>query len=424
MNADALHSLIGHDLPLASRGDTAAYSRIVGACQNSITAIALAMVRDVQASEDIAQEAFLSAWQNIRALHNPASFLPWLRQITRNLARDHLRGRGRQPREAEDAELAIELAADPAPGAIERLLDAERARVAAELISALPDESREALLLYYREGQSSQQVAALLGLSDAAVRKRLSRARGAVREELMQRFAVFARASAPSVGFTTAVASALGLLAPPSIATAALVGGAAGSGLAGKLGLGAASASGGAAGGGALALLQQAAAPAAAHPLGQGMQATLYAFARGADIGAIAGGVAGGAIVGYAMTRYLFAYAADREERRRIVSMMVWLFATAAASCLGLLAVMTASRGWLAPGAFTVLFAAFSTWQALVWMPRRLEPMFARIRRQTGRDPRQAPRYRWLLGPQAMVWSNVLLLSMMAMVLYRDGRFG
>src|SRR5690606_42140742 len=45
----------------------------------------------------------------------------------------------------------------------------------------------------YREDQSSKQVAALLGLSDAAVRKRLSRARQALREDLLERSAWRAR---------------------------------------------------------------------------------------------------------------------------------------------------------------------------------------------------------------------------------------
>ena len=87
----AIDALIDRELPAARSGDRAAYGRIVAGCQNTVTAIALAITRDVPASEDIAQDAFLSAWQHIRRLQNPASFLPWLRQITRNLARDHLR---------------------------------------------------------------------------------------------------------------------------------------------------------------------------------------------------------------------------------------------------------------------------------------------------------------------------------------------
>jgi RNA polymerase sigma factor (sigma-70 family) len=222
-------------LVAAAEGDREAYGRIVAACQNSITAIALAIVRDVPASEDIAQEAFLSAWQNLRRLQNPASFMPWLRQITRNLARDHLRARKRLPSEVADADEVIQAAADPQPDPLGQLAGQEREAVAAELISALPDDSREVLLLYYREGQSSQQVASLLGLSDAAVRKRLSRARQSVRTDLLARFGEFARSTAPSLGFTATVAGALAVASPPA-ATAAVLGSAVATGGAKTLG--------------------------------------------------------------------------------------------------------------------------------------------------------------------------------------------
>lgn len=222
MNALAIDVLIASELPAASGGDTRAYSRIVAACQNTVTAIALAITRDVTTSEDIAQEAFLSAWQNLRRLQSPASFLPWLRQITRNLAHDHLRGRQRRAAEIADAGEIIEMVADPSPGVMERLIEDERVRMADEIISALPDDSREVLLLYYREGQRSQQVAMLLGLSDAAVRKRLSRARAALRGEMQARLGEFARDTAPSVAFTAVVASALTLASPPAAAAGML----------------------------------------------------------------------------------------------------------------------------------------------------------------------------------------------------------
>jgi len=79
MSTQVLESLIDTHYPAAARGDRDAYGRIVAGCQSTVTSIALAIVRDVPASEDIAQEAFLSAWQHLRKLHNPASFLPWLR---------------------------------------------------------------------------------------------------------------------------------------------------------------------------------------------------------------------------------------------------------------------------------------------------------------------------------------------------------
>ena len=57
----ALDSLIHVHLAAAADGDRDAYGRIVAACQNTITTIALAITRDVPASEDIAQETPRSA---------------------------------------------------------------------------------------------------------------------------------------------------------------------------------------------------------------------------------------------------------------------------------------------------------------------------------------------------------------------------
>ena len=74
------------------------------------------------------------------------------------------------------------------------------------------------------------------------MRKRLSRARQTVREELLARFGEFARASAPSVGFTAMVATALGIASPPAAAAGILTtaAGAAGAKTLGKILLGAA----------------------------------------------------------------------------------------------------------------------------------------------------------------------------------------
>ena len=234
MNADVIESIIETHLPAASKGDQQAYSRIVHGCQNTVTSIALAIVRDVPASEDIAQEAFISAWQQLKKLNNAKSFLPWLRQITRNLARDYLRGQKYRANPAGDIEAMMLSVADPAPGPSEFLAEQEDAKIAAAVIDALPEESREVLLLYYREGQNTRQVAGLLGMQDAAVRKRLSRARQNIREELLQRTGDFVKSTAPSLAFTSIVSTAL-LVAAPSTATAGILATtASGSSIAGK----------------------------------------------------------------------------------------------------------------------------------------------------------------------------------------------
>lgn len=332
MTADALaiDTLIRHELPRARQGDRAAFGRIVAACQNTVTAIALAITRDVPASEDIAQDAFVSAWQHLQRLQNPDSFLPWLRQITRNLARDHLRAARHRPLDGEGAEVAIQLAADPAPGPGEALVLDERERAAAELIASLPDDSREVLLLFYREDQSSRQVATLLGLSDAAVRKRLSRARQALREDLLARFGEFASRTAPGAAFTAIVATALATAAPPATASAIFAA---------------------AAGGGAK---------------------TLGKVALGAAGSIAIGAIAGLAGIWLGILRPMRT-AIDEEERRGLMRYGVVGSLAVVGLVVALVLAGTFDDGWMLAVAATLTFMGVILYQTMVALPRVLE---------------------------------------------------
>lgn len=224
MNPDILNTLIERDLPAAQRGDTVAYGRLVAATQRMVASVALAITRDLQASEDIAQETFLTAWQRRGQLGNPQSFLPWLRQVARNRAIDHVRARRYRETPVDPLEHLADIAAEPSPGPALSHERAEQARLLAEALDEIPEASRDVLLLYYREGERSADVAALLGISDAAVRKRLQRGREALREKLLKTLSALAVESAPGVAFTVAVGAAL---AGPGTASAAVSTGAA-----------------------------------------------------------------------------------------------------------------------------------------------------------------------------------------------------
>ena len=344
----AIDALIGTELPAARGGDRAAYGRIVAACQNTVTAVALAITRDVPASEDIAQEAFLSAWQHLKRLQNPSSFLPWLRQITRNLARDHLRANRHRPLDGEGADIAIELAADPSPSPMQQLVEDEREHAAAELISALPEESREVLLLFYREGQSSQQVALLLGLSDAAVRKRLSRARQSLREDLLARFGEFAAGSAPGVAFTGIIATALTMASPPAAAT-------------GILGI---------------------AAAAGAKTLGKVALGTGGSIVIGL-IGAFAG-------IWLGLRRQLKG-AIDEQERQALIRSAAINGAASVLFLVAMLALTRFSEGWVPTVLAMLAFIAVIFYQSLVVQPRILQRRHAM---EAARDPVLAAKMR------------------------------
>ena len=210
----------------AAAGDRTAFAALVSETSSVVSSIALAILRDLDLSRDVSQDVFLAAWRDLRRLRNPASFLPWLRQMTRNRAHHVLRTHARRTRRnsSGDAEATLAGVADPRPDPYARLIDAEDRAALAEALAALPDETREVLMLYYREGQSTAQVAALLDLDEAAVRKRLSRARGALKATLLDRAANTAAETRPTDAFTAVVLAALPLSATtagPATAAAA-----------------------------------------------------------------------------------------------------------------------------------------------------------------------------------------------------------
>lgn len=319
----------------AAQGDREAFARLVQATASLVSSIALAIVRDVELSRDIAQEVFLAAWRDLGRLREPASFLPWLRQTTRNQAHQALRGRARKRQMISDgeAEELLAAASDPRPTAGELLVAEEDRRRLAEAIESLPDATREVVTLYYREGRSARQVGELLGLREEAVKQRLSRARARLKESLLEEVGRTLAATAPGLAFTGAV---VGALASPTMASAAGV---------------AAASSKAAAGSPAL---------------------QLAALAGGATLGALGG--AAGVLVA---TRQLLKHARDEQERRelrRFTAANLALVAIAASS-FPIVGRITSSP-W-GPVAVFVAFLATLALLQLRWLPkivrRRLE---------------------------------------------------
>lgn len=218
------------DVALAAAGDRVAFGRLVDASKQVVTAITLGIVRDPRASEDVAQEVYVQAWRDLRKLENPESFLPWIRQLARNEAVSFMRSQRRRERRFtsdDGADAPVTTTLDTALAEEERL-------VLAEALDGLPDDAREVLTLFYREGQSVKQVAELLGLSENAVKKRLERGRVALKKDVESRFAELVSRTAPGAAFTGVVLGAL-TFGAPTTAAAAVAGTAAKAGLAATL---------------------------------------------------------------------------------------------------------------------------------------------------------------------------------------------
>lgn len=217
------------DVTLAAAGDREAFVRLVQTYATTVQSIALAIVRDVHASQDIAQDVFLVAWRDVKKLRNAASFLPWLRQITRNRSNEWLRTERARVTD-RDADAILAATVDPRLSAPEVLEVKEQQRIVGDIIGMLPDESREVITLFYSEGRSVRQVAELLGIAEGAVKKRLSRARERIREELLEQFGSAMTKASPAAAVIAAVSVSVasatpGVAASSSMTVAKVAGG-------------------------------------------------------------------------------------------------------------------------------------------------------------------------------------------------------
>ncbi|MDQ1347966.1 MAG: hypothetical protein QG573_1340 [Acidobacteriota bacterium] len=189
----------------ARSGDERAFARLVERYQAPVFAAIVAISRDFAGAQDLAQEVFLRAWFGLGDLQSAASFPGWLQTIARNRARSHLAWRQRQP-PREELPLDLADAADPPDRRVEK---AERRRLVLAALEALPEDSRQVLLLHYMEELSTPKIAQRLGISEAAVRQRLRRARRQMQEKAEDIMADVIREEAPGVGFSETVTSLL-----------------------------------------------------------------------------------------------------------------------------------------------------------------------------------------------------------------------
>ena len=240
INSELLTSnqMFNDDITLAQNGDQQAFARIIDQTRNLVSSIALSIVKDLDSSEDVAQQVFIGAWNNLSDLKKTSSFLPWLRQMTRYKAINFLRdNKAAKKIEGEEADLILSQFCDPELD-IDNNLQREQSNVILqEFINQLPDESREIVLLYYREEQSSQHVAQLLEQTEANIRKKLSRVRQLLHKQILQKHGRLLLSTAPALGFSSMIVAAITTSTPA--AAAAISSGAVGakSSLMHKLGL-------------------------------------------------------------------------------------------------------------------------------------------------------------------------------------------
>lgn len=133
--------------------------------------VALRYLRDSVEAEDVVQDVMLKLWSMCDELKPPVDRLALV--MVKNLCIDRIRSR--RPRGSLDQVAAVEDEDD------------ERLEAMMQAIDALPPMQQTILRLRHEEGMATEEIALLVGMTEVAVRKTLSRARISVRDQLTKR---------------------------------------------------------------------------------------------------------------------------------------------------------------------------------------------------------------------------------------------
>jgi RNA polymerase sigma factor (sigma-70 family) len=200
------------DAELVSRtlaGDRDAFNRIVSRYQILVCSLAYSRIGHLGQSEDVAQETFITAWKNLRFLREPEKLRAWLCGIVRNRIQKSLEREGREPAHDAAPLEAMHDAASQEALPSEQAISREEEAILWRSLERIPELYREPLILFYREHQSIEAVAAELELSEDAVKQQLSRGRKLLQEEVHAFVESTLRRTAPGQAFSGAVLAAL-----------------------------------------------------------------------------------------------------------------------------------------------------------------------------------------------------------------------
>lgn len=156
----------------AKTGDLAAFELLMRQHERLVLVTALRLLGNLEDAQDASQEVFLRLYRNLAKVQASASLSGWLYRVTVNACHD-LHRRSRPETTIEDVPEPRDPAADPQ----QAVTDAERRRVLQLSLRHLPEKERAALVLRDLEGLSTEEVARVLGSSEATVRSQICKAR-------------------------------------------------------------------------------------------------------------------------------------------------------------------------------------------------------------------------------------------------------
>ena len=179
-------------LDRARDGSLDAFNDLVECYQDHLFGLVARMVPDRDQASDAVQEAFFSAYRNMRSFRG-GSVRSWLSRIAINAAMDQQRLRKRRPSqpypELEDE--AWQPPAGPEADPERTAMHTERGRVLQAALAAITPDQRHAIVMFDVEGYDYAEIAARMEISVGTVKSRIHRGRMALRTALSPRRELF-----------------------------------------------------------------------------------------------------------------------------------------------------------------------------------------------------------------------------------------
>lgn len=160
----------------ACTGDIDSFGKLYNHYYAPMVWLAYSIVLDYHLAEDIAQQSFVIACENLGSLRNKESFAGWLSKICRNTACATLTKSNRQ-----------NIATDKLVLVCDENIDDELQKIVQQAVFELPQMYREIVILHYYNDMSYKQIKSTLGISLHSIKGRLRRARKKIKKYLANR---------------------------------------------------------------------------------------------------------------------------------------------------------------------------------------------------------------------------------------------
>lgn len=156
----------------AIQSDRLAMQQIVERHQDRVYRLAYRLAGDAEVAQDVAQETFLKAFENLRHMRDGQALSQWLCQIATNLIRDRWKA-WKETIQFDEEDCRLSCATSDPSREVESREIAERVQTA---LMGLPAIYREAFVLRYVEEMGHEEISSLLGVKLSAVKVRIHRA--------------------------------------------------------------------------------------------------------------------------------------------------------------------------------------------------------------------------------------------------------